>query len=213
VRKEIRIYVEGGGRGESRHTNAQFRAAFGDFLSELRDCARAQRIGWKIIACGSRSSAFDDYQTALRAHPHSFNVLLVDSERAVTVDNPWRHLKAHSGDNWDNPGVDDRHCHLMVQTTEAWLIADREKLREYYGRDFHENSLPRNPNVEAVPKDVLERALRDATRNTQKGPYHKGKHAPAILRIVRPSEVKRKAPHCKRLFETLAAEIARIHEE
>jgi hypothetical protein len=92
---------------------------------------------------------------------------------------------------------------------EAWLIADREKLREYYGRGFHEKSLPANANVELVDKDVLERSLNAATRSTRKGPYHKLHHGPEILERIRADVVRNKAPYCARLLDTLKAEVER----
>ena len=202
---EIRLYIEGG--GDQKDTKARLRTAFGAFLRELRDRAREKRIHWSIITCGGRASTFDDYQTALRSHPRAFNVLLVDAEAPVISDSPWEHLKSRPGDEWDNPGMEDKHCDLMVQTMEAWLIADREKLREYYGQGFQENSLPENPNVEQIAKNVLEEALKNATRNTRKGPYHKTHHAPEILGRIRPTEVKKKATFCSRLFNTLGSQI------
>ncbi|MEE8452221.1 MAG: DUF4276 family protein, partial [Thermoguttaceae bacterium] len=124
----------------------------------------------------------------------------------------WEHLKNRPGDHWDNPGVENEHCHLMVQTMEAWLIADREKFKEYYGQGFQENALPNNPNVEQIGKDTLEDALKRATRNTKKGEYHKTRHAPEILERIRLSEVAtaEKAKHCKRLRDKLLDEIAAV---
>lgn len=208
MRREIRIYVEGGGDG--KETKARLRTAFGEFLKELRNRARARRLRWNIIPCGGRSSAFEDYRVALRSHPHALNLLLVDSETAVTVSSPWDHLKYHSGDNWDNPGMEDKHCHLMVQATEAWLIADRETLRKYYGREFREDALPANPNVEAIDKRTLFDSLKRATRHTSKGAYHKTRHAPMLLERVRPGEVRSRATFCDRLFAIVSAEIENV---
>ena len=202
--REIRIYVEGGGDG--RETKARLRQGFSAFLSQLRERARDQNIRWEVVACGSRGSTFRNYKTALDSHPDAFNVLLVDAEAAVISNQPWEHLRTQ--DNWDNPGVEDKHCHLMVQCMEAWLIADREAIRGYYGQGFQENALPNNPNVEAVDKDRLFDALQNATRNTTKGQYHKTRHGPEILEKVRSDEVRSKSRHCDRLFHTLLAEIA-----
>ena len=67
--------------------------------------------------------------------------------------------------------------------------------------------MPDNPNVEQIDKQSLERSLAMATRQTKKGAYHKTRHAPDILERIRPEVVKSKATYCKRLFDTLAAEI------
>ena len=201
----VRIYVEGG--GDHKDTKGRFETAFGRFLKELRDRARRKRIRWNVTACGGRTATFDAYAMALRSHPDAFNVLLVDSEGPVSYPSPCEHLSNRPHDRWQNPGVDDRHCHLMVQTMEAWLIADREKLREYYGQDFYEKALPDNPNVEEIEKDTLLKALKHATRHTKKREYHKTRHAPQILERIRASEVRQKASFCDRLFNTLIAEI------
>ena len=201
--REIRIYIEGGGDG--RETKARLRQGFSAFLSQLRERARDRSIRWEVVACGSRESTFRNYKTALDSHPDAFNVLLVDAEAPVISDRPWEHL--HRRDNWDNPGVEDKHCHLMVQCMEAWLIADREAIRGYYGQHFQENALPNNPDVEAVDKDRLIDALQNATRNTTKGKYHKTRHGPEILERIRSEEVRSKSQYCERLFHTLLVEI------
>ncbi|OHB66780.1 MAG: hypothetical protein A2V70_13140 [Planctomycetes bacterium RBG_13_63_9] len=201
----MRIYLEGG--GDHKNTKRPFRKAFDVFLKELKDRAGEKQGGLRVIPCGGRSSAFADYKTALRSHPEALNLLLVDSEAPVTCASPWQHLRDRPGDNWDNPGVEDKHCHLMVQTMEAWLIADPEKLAEYYGQGFNANALPRNPNVEEVDKCALGDAMDGATRNTRKGRYHKTRHAPEILERIRPNEVRVKAKFCERLFSTLLREI------
>lgn len=80
---EIALYVEGG--GNSRQTKDKLREGFGEFLTELRALARSKRIGWRIVACGSRNEAYDDFCTAMRQNPDAFNVLLVDSEDGMEI--------------------------------------------------------------------------------------------------------------------------------
>jgi hypothetical protein len=207
VTGEIRVYIEGG--GHRPETKADLRRGFSTFLHDLRERAKSKRIQWTIVTCGSRSSTFRDYRIALKQHPNAFNVLLVDAEGPVAAASPWEHLKNRQEDQWHNPGVEDKHCHLMVQTMEAWLIADREKLAEYYGKGFQESALPATTNVEEIDKDKIAKALTRATRETKKGEYHKTRHAPGILETIRPSELRRKgrAPFCDRLFRTLLAEM------
>jgi len=207
VKKEVRLYIEGGGHAASR---LRLKKAFRAFLRDLDE--RAERHGIKLrpLPFGDRQRTFDAFRFALEDHVDDFIVLLVDSEAPVKAKGPWTHLKYDSGDNWDNPGCEDKNCHLMVQTMEAWLIADLPKLEAYFGRGFHAKSLPATVNVEEIPKRRLEDALKKASRGTKKGRYDKGEHSAAILRVIRPSEVRRKAPHCKRLFDTLAAEIDRM---
>jgi hypothetical protein len=197
---EIRLYIEGGGDG--KNTKALIREGFTGFLKALVEIAYSKKIGWKIIMCGSRNDAFRDFKTALKANPDAFNVLLVDSEAPV-IEPPWKHLK--SRDNWDSPGVDDTHCHLMVQTMEAWFIADIDTLKNFYGQGFRENSISKNQDVEKIDKDSLERSLKEATRNTKsKGEYQKIQHASALLKQLNATKVRQASHYCDRLFTTVA---------
>lgn len=145
--------------------------------------------------------ALDDFKAALRTHPDAFNVLLVDAEAPVTL-GPWKHLEQRDG--W-NPAAADEQCHLMVHCTESWLIADPEALAEFYGQGFLLNALPKTPDVEAVPKQRVAAALERATKETQKGRYHKIRHGPDLLARLNPARVRQRAQHCDRLFVTLEA--------
>jgi len=193
--KEIRIYVEGG--GDKKETKARVREGFSGFLQDVVKIAQSKRIKWKIIICGSRNDAFRNFNNALEDHSDAFNVLLVDSEAPVKK-SPWEHLKLR--DNWDSPGVDD----LMVQTMEAWFIADIDILKKFYGQGFRENSIPKNTNVEKIDKDSLEPILKAATRGTSKGEYQKIQHASKLLELLDVAKVRKAAPNCDRLFTILA---------
>ena len=200
---EIRIYLEGGGNGKDG--KAKMRRGFDAFFSDLKTAARGKRIRWQVIACGSRNNAFEDFNIALRQHPHAFNILLVDSEGPVQQPSPWAHL--HQRDQWPSSAADDSHCHLMAQAMEAWIIADKNTVATYFGQNFHRGTLPANPNVEQIHKDDLEPALVSATKHTQKGRYHKIRHGADLIGRLDPAIVRRKAGYCDRLFLTIAAEI------
>lgn len=113
-------------------------------------------------------------------------ILLVDSEGPVNV-----------------TGIGDDAVHLMVQSMEAWIVADGRALAEYYGQKFQPSALPKTANLESVsPKNILS-ALKRATRNTKKGEYHKIRHASELLARLDPQQVKKRCPSCRRLFEAL----------
>ena len=95
----------------------------------------------------------------------------------------------------------------MVQTMETWLIADVGALGAYYGRQFNGNALPKHQDLEQAPKQLVDSGLVRATVKTQKGRYHKIRHASELLFRVDPEKVKERCPHCRRLFETLTAMI------
>ncbi len=87
---------------------------------------------------------------------------------------------------------------------EAWFLADVSALKAYYKKGFNETALPKDINVERIDKVRIESALKEATRHTSKKQYHKTKHAPEILRLIDVGKVRSAAPHCERLFKTLA---------
>ncbi|HEV7671523.1 MAG TPA: DUF4276 family protein [Thermoanaerobaculia bacterium] len=194
--KPIQIFVEGG--GSTVKTKSQLRSGLRDFL---------ERAGFvcRVIACGRRDAAFKYWRTALSVDPEALNFLLVDSEGPVEKGSlPWRHL-GKSDPSWQPPADTEDHCHLMVQMMEAWFLADPEALAAYYGHHFGASALPGRPNVEEIPKGDVERALKAATQRTQKGEYHKIRHAFDLLALIDPEKVRKRAPHCERLLATLAS--------
>ncbi len=198
--KGIRIYVEGG--GEVHRSKSELRRGFNGFLRELQENARVKRVHWNIVACGSRSETFRDFQNALVSHPEAFNVLLVDSEEPLYLANgPREHLRQR--DSWSPPQISDDNYHLMVRMMEAWLVADVEALAHYYGNGFNLNAIPKTPNVEQIDKATLEMALKHATNKTQKGEYHKVNDGFELLTRVDAAKVRKVASHCERLFQTL----------
>lgn len=197
--KEIRVYVEGG--GDSVESRAQMREGFTVFFNKLHSMPEVKIF---VIACGTRGNAYRDFMVAWEDHPDAFNVLLVDSEIGVTTD-PWSHLALH--DQWLFEDHHHAHCHLMVQIMEAWLLADRDALKTFFGTGFREEKLHRTPNVESLTKGTIRVKLNAATRYSEKGKYHKIHHASKILGLLDLKKVRSAAPHCNRLFTTLAEKI------
>ena len=155
----------------------------------------------RVIACGSRSEAFDDFKDGHR-EAGAVAILLVDSEEPVTAYSPWQHLQHRDG--WiQPPDTEDDQCHLMVQVMESWFVADRETLAAYYGSDFRSSAIPQWPEVEGVPKGDVLSELRRATRNTTKGSYRKGRHGFEILGRLDPNKVTTASPHAKRFVDAL----------
>ena len=54
-----------------------------------------------------------------------------------------------------------------------------------------------------VSKHDISEGLTRATAGTQKGPYHKIRHAPHLLQRIDPAAVRQRCGHCERLFATL----------
>lgn len=198
--QEIRIYCEGGGDGPN--TKDPFREGMRKFLNELYEIARKKRIKFNLIICGGRTTAYENFKTALQIHRDAFNVLLVDAE-GPTTQTPWLHLKQR--DDWDDLGCNDEQCHLMVQAMESWFIADPEALKTFYGQGFKANALPKNADVEQVSKETIAKALAKAIRGTNKPEYHKIQHGAKLLGLIAPAKVRKRSKHCDRIFTTIAA--------
>lgn len=214
----VKLYVEGGGDASALKTAC--REGFSRFLGKAGLAGRMPRV----VACGSRADAYDSFCTALRSGEAA--MLLVDSEEPVLPEaqprdasrredrdhwQPWLHLKQRQGDGWDKPtGSEDLQCHMMVQCMEAWLLADRETLKAFFGQGFKEKALPAAANpVERVSKQQIYDALAKATRECKtKSTYGKGEHSFKLLALVNPAKVAESSPWARRFIETLQARMA-----
>ena len=191
---EVRVYFEGAN---------QLRLGFHSFLNSVIALARDRNVKFRLIACYDKANVVRDFMTAIRTHQASFNVLLIDSDGPNDGD-LIASVKNHS--LWDSrlgANIPEDQVHFMVQVMETWFLADRQNLRVYYGQGFLENRLSSNPRIEEISKGDVLRGLETATQNTQKGRYHKTRHAPQLLSQIDVTKVCNAAPSCERLFESL----------
>jgi hypothetical protein len=197
----VTVFVEGGGPYAKRRTAVACREAFHLFFARLL----GERPSPRIVASGSRDEAYHDFCRSLRNDPDTFPILLVDSEDPVPAGKTARvHLQDR--DHWTTP-MPDEQVHLMVQCMEAWFLADISAVVLYYQREFSEDALSGNPNIEAIPKkDVLNR-LHNATKATSKGEYDKGRHGFDILGRIDPGRVRQKSSYADALFNLLVARL------
>ena len=200
----VKVYLEGGGRGTDRtrrksgrsEQSSKFREGFIKYIKKAKLTGKMPRF----LPCGSRERAFNDFKKAVANGEAA--LLLVDAEQPVKTRGPWQHLKAR--DNWDRPDpATDDQCHLMVQVMESWFLADADALTSFYGQNFQESALPQNPRIEEVSKQDVESGLRQATRNTSKGTYAKGRHSFEILAELDPVKVRQKSPYADRFLSEL----------
>ncbi len=190
---KMHLYVEGGGDSKQLHTTC--RQGFSEFLLKAGLKGHMPRI----VACGGRRNAYEDFCTAV-TQGHSA-MLLIDSEDPVDFQQPqdkpdewkpWLHLAQRQGDRWQKPpNSSDLDCHLMVQCMENWFLADRETLSTFFGQGYNANALPAAGNpIESVTKRTVYQALADATKNCKtKGVYGKGAHSFLLLAKIDPAKV------------------------
>ena len=196
----VAIYVEGGGDG--KNGRAALRQGMDGFLGELKLAAQRRGWGWKLTCMGSRNDALSRFRRATERNEADVVVLLVDAEGPVE-DGLLAHLRRRDG--WQMDFAKEETVHLMVETMEAWIVADGEALGTYYGQGFRLNALPKALDLESVPKRDVEEALNVATRATKKGPYHKIRHASELLGLIKPIRVRERCAGCRRLFWFLTA--------
>lgn len=200
---EFRIFVEGGTKG--RLADA-CRRGFGRFFEKAGLGQRKPRI----VSCGTRRAAYEDFCHALaRADKKDIYLLLVDSETEITVtkEQVWTHVKARQGDGWDQPaGADANMLHFMVECMENWLLADTHALLKYFGQGFRVDVLPKNKNVENITKAEAYAALEAATAKCKtKRPYAKGEHSFALMERIDPTMVEGAGEFAKRVIDKVIA--------
>lgn len=161
----------------------------------------------RVIASGSRVEAYHDFCRSLENDPDSFAVLLVDSEGPVASGRTAREHLCNREKHWTEPMPADQ-VHLMVQCMEAWFLADRKALAEYYGAEFKQSALPGDPKrIEKIPKLDVMSGLENATKATQKGPYHKTNHGFDLLERIDPAPVILASQHAEALIKLLRARL------
>ena len=174
------------------------------FLGELKEAAEAKKWKWTLRFCGDGGKTYKAFKNERNFDNGSkIIVLLVDSEEPVTSPTVVEHLRTRQENKLDLAGVPADHVHLMVQTMETWIVADRATLNDYYKPGFLANALPSRHNLEEENKTTVAKALDQATEGTQKGCYQKIRHASELLTLIKAEQVRRRCPHCERLFKFL----------
>lgn len=201
--KEIRIYIEGDTSQKGKNTDITLRQGFNYFFRELIDEAKNKSITLRPITYGSKFETFKKFLDGKREYQNSFVLFLLDSDAPLEENETPKSFLQKQNLTWHLQEAEENQCHLMVQVMESWFFADKDKLAEFYGQNFNRNALSNNTHVEKIPKANIESGLANATKNTQKGEYHKTRHGAKLLELINPNKVRESAPHCERLFVTI----------
>ena len=192
------LYIEGG--GERKDLRMRFLKGWRIFFDAAGVGSRT-----KIVRGGGRQQTFKRFKSAVRGRSaDTLPLLLVDSEGPVQAGNsPWLHLQARDG--WQKPnGAGEDQAFLMVQFMETWFLADTDGLRRYFGSGLSEQAIKQWPELEAVSKDTVLKALAQATAACDKA-YEKGRTSFELLAHVDPARVRAACPHANALLEKLTA--------
>ena len=198
-----RVYLEGG--GNSKEGKVRCREGFRKLFEK---CGFSGRMP-ALVACGSRSDAYDDFKTAhSKSAAGDFTGLLVDSEDPVAdVDKPWEHVAQRTGDNWSRPtGSDDEQLMLMTTSMETWLATDRDALRAHFGSRLNESSLPPVQDMEQRDRHRILNALQDASKDCP-GTYAKGPKSFELLGKLNPDVLEQYLPSFERARRILNSKL------
>lgn len=177
------IYIEGG--GESKDLRVQCRQGFRSLLERCGFSGRMPRL----VACGRRSEAYSDFKTAHHNSEAGYVGMLIDSEETVNdPEKTWDHLK--SRDSWDRPaGANDEQVLFMTTCMETWIISDRNTLRDHYGSNFQESTLPPLTGLEERNRHHIQEGLERATRGCSNA-YRKGRRSFEVLAKLKPETLE-----------------------
>ncbi len=193
---EIKIYVEGG--GDSKELKTRCREAITKLLEKSDFIGRPPRI----VACGSRNEAFDDFKTAYGKGKLVYVALLVDSEDPVkAIKQTWEHLNIR--DKWTCPAdAADDQVFLMTTCMETWIIADRAALNQHYKNCLQISALPSTTNIERKARHSVQDSLTNATQKCTNA-YAKNKRSFEALANVNPDELTKHCPSFTRMIRIL----------
>jgi Domain of unknown function (DUF4276) len=200
---EFRIFVEGGAKGQLAQ---KCRQGFARFFEKAGLGQRKPRI----VSCGSRKDAYDDFCHALsKTGVNDVFLLLVDSEAPVMVstDQVWTHVKERQGDGWDKPATADAEMlHFMVECMENWFLADPRAMESFFGQGFNVDALPKKRDIESIAKAEVYEALKKATSKLKtKRSYGKGEHSFPLLEKINPVQVEASGDFGRRVIEKVRA--------
>jgi hypothetical protein len=197
------IYLEGGGAGaQSKDVDIRCREGFRNLLE---NCGFQRRMP-RLVACGARESAFDDFSSAHSSGQAEYVGLWIDSEDPLPdLEAAWQYLQAR--EHWNRPsGAADDQVLFMTTCMETWFVADRAALKAHFGAELQDSSLPPLDQMERRTRhdvqDKLSRASRDCSNS-----YEKGRRSFAILGKLNPELLERLLPSFARVRRILNARL------
>jgi hypothetical protein len=194
------LYLEGGGASKELHTRCRE-----GFRRLLERCGYQGRMP-RLVACGARDSAFDDFISAHTGGTAQFVALWIDSENPLAdLEQTWAHLQAR--DDWAQPaGASDEQVLFMTTCMETWLVTDRSALKEHYGSKLRDSALPPLSELEKRARHDIQDSLTHATRDCSNA-YAKGKRSFEVLGKLTPATLDKHLPSFVRVRRILNARL------
>ncbi|MFO8056138.1 MAG: DUF4276 family protein [bacterium] len=190
------VYLEGG--GDSKDLKVRCREGF----RKLLEASSFKNKMPRLVACGGRNSAFEDFKTAHYSGKVMYVAMLIDSEKPVyDLEKTWEHLNRHDG--WLKPNhAEDKQVLFMTTCMETWIVSDRDTLKEHYGSKLQISALPPLNEMEQRDHHEIQESLVQATRECSNA-YAKGKRSFRILGKISPDNIREFLPSFKRMERIL----------
>ena len=185
------VYLEGGGSGaNSKELQIGCQKGFHKLLEKCGFTGRMPRL----VPCGGRHAAFDNFKTAHAAKGScDYVAMLIDSEEPVSdLEATWAHLR--NRDKWEKPDqAADNQVLFMTTCMETWIVADRAALREHFQSRLQDSALPPLSDLEDRDRHKIQDRLSHATRECSNH-YQKGKRSFEILALLDPVALEKHLP-------------------
>jgi hypothetical protein len=197
------LYLEGGSAGaQSKEVNIRCREGFRKLLE---NCGFEGRMP-RLIACGARGSAFDDFSFAHSSGQADYVGLWIDSEDLLPdLEAAWQHL--HARDHWKRPnGAADDQVLFMTTCMETWFVADRDAMKFHFGVELQDSALPPLIQLESRTRHEIQDKLMHASRDCSNR-YAKGRRSFEILGKLNPDVLEKQLPSFARVRRILSAHL------
>jgi len=202
---KIQLYVEGAGQ---KAADILLRKGFRGLIAN--DSGEEIARGVRIVACGNTNNTYKDFCNGVHTNTGqniSF-AILVDSDTPVaTTTDAWQAVAQFNGCGPRPAGAAADSAHMMVQVMESWIVADPANLKRFYGQNFNPGQLAVNPDIEQVPKDDILNGLKDATKNSKSGEYHKTRHGFDLIMQTDPKKLRARSFRAAQFLDYVRAKV------
>jgi len=181
------LIIEG---GDKRKVNGDLKKGFEKLLNQ-----RLSDNSPKIVLGGGKFQSIHQFKT--NAQKANFIFLLIDLDATETERE--NDVAKNNLQNLSNS------IFYMIQSMEAWFLSQPNILDDFFGKDSNSNKKISNkiPKKKASQIPNPYEFLKNLTKNSKRGTYHKIKHAVGLLILLDAPKLEEDFIDFKRLIESL----------